>query len=151
MQNFKAHESLEEENDNFLVLWGTIAGRAQGLDTPSAIGRATMLFVTAQAASLLWAPVMGFIMDRIIMPTIQGMAAENREYRGILYAGLILTEDGPKVLEFNCRFGDPETQVVLPRLESDILPLLLDSADAVLQETTVEWKKEVALGVVLAS
>ncbi|MDG2799890.1 phosphoribosylglycinamide synthetase C domain-containing protein, partial [Vibrio parahaemolyticus] len=74
---------------------------------------------------------------------------ENRSFTGILYAGLILTNDGPKVIEFNARFGDPETEVVLPRLEND----LVDVCNAVLDESelTLQWSDEAVIGVVLAS
>ncbi len=77
------------------------------------------------------------------------MIAENRSFTGILYAGLILTNDGPKVIEFNARFGDPETEVVLPRLEND----LVDVCNAVLDESelTLQWSEEAVIGVVLAS
>ena len=77
------------------------------------------------------------------------MIAENRSFTGILYAGLILTNDGSKVIEFNARFGDPETEVVLPRLEND----LVDVCNAVLDESelTLQWSEEAVIGVVLAS
>jgi phosphoribosylamine--glycine ligase len=66
-----------------------------------------------------------FVMDRVLLPTVGGMAAAGTPYRGVLYAGLMLTRDGPRVLEFNCRFGDPETQVILPLLEDDLAELML--------------------------
>ena len=77
------------------------------------------------------------------------MIQENRSFTGILYAGLILTNDGPKVIEFNARFGDPETEVVLPRLEND----LVDVCNAILDESelTLQWSEEAVIGVVLAS
>ncbi|RWS41650.1 phosphoribosylamine--glycine ligase [Bacillus mycoides] len=85
----------------------------------------------------------------VLHPTAKAMIQENRSFTGILYAGLILTNDGPKVIEFNARFGDPETEVVLPRLEND----LVDVCNAVLDESelTLEWSKEAVIGVVLAS
>ncbi|MGH0486402.1 phosphoribosylamine--glycine ligase [Bacillus mycoides] len=85
----------------------------------------------------------------VLHPTAKAMIAENRSFTGILYAGLILTNDGPKVIEFNARFGDPETEVVLPRLEND----LVDVCNAVLDESelTLKWSKEAVIGVVLAS
>jgi phosphoribosylamine--glycine ligase len=91
------------------------------------------------------------IMDEIIAPAIKGMKEEGRPYRGALYAGLMVTDDGPKVLEFNCRFGDPETQVILPRLESDLIPALLACIDGRLKDIELKWRDEAAVCVVLAS
>ncbi len=91
------------------------------------------------------------IMDTVITPVIQGMAAEGREYRGVLYAGLMLTEDGPKVLEFNCRFGDPETQVVLLRLEGSFAALVKSAADGQLAPGGLSWRREVVACVVAAA
>jgi len=92
-----------------------------------------------------------FIMEKIIYPTIKGMKQVGREFRGVLYAGLILDESGPKVLEFNARFGDPETQAILLRLKSDIIPILEGSADGNLFDVNVEWDSRVSACVVLAS
>ncbi|CUB50504.1 Phosphoribosylamine--glycine ligase [Bacillus subtilis] len=85
----------------------------------------------------------------VLHPTAKAMIQENRSFTGILYAGLILTNDGPKVIEFNARFGDPETEVVLPRLEND----LVDVCNAILDESelTLQWSEESVIGVVLAS
>ncbi|OOL09558.1 phosphoribosylamine--glycine ligase [Bacillus cereus] len=85
----------------------------------------------------------------VLHPTAKAMIQENRSFTGILYAGLILTNDGPRVIEFNARFGDPETEVVLPRLEND----LVDVCNAVLDESelTLQWSDEAVIGVVLAS
>jgi len=85
----------------------------------------------------------------VLHPTAKAMIEENRSFTGILYAGLILTNDGPKVIEFNARFGDPETEVVLPRLEND----LVDVCNAILDESelTLQWSEEAVIGVVLAS
>ncbi|MBN2369104.1 MAG: phosphoribosylamine--glycine ligase [Vicinamibacteria bacterium] len=91
------------------------------------------------------------IVQEIVLPTVAGMAAEGRPFRGVLYAGLMMTESGPKVLEFNARFGDPEAQVVLPRMRSDIVPLLLAVARGDLDDVKVEWAKEPSVCVVLAS
>lgn len=87
--------------------------------------------------------------ETVLHPTAKAMIQENRSFTGILYAGLILTNDGPKVIEFNARFGDPETEVVLPRLEND----LVDVCNAVLDESelTLQWSEESVIGVVLAS
>jgi phosphoribosylamine--glycine ligase len=87
----------------------------------------------------------------ILKPTIDGLRKEDCEYRGVLYCGLMMTESGPKVLEYNVRFGDPETQVVIPRLKSDIVPILLACADGELGKTKAEWTDEAAVCVVLAS
>ena len=83
--------------------------------------------------------------------TIAAMRAEGRPFAGILYAGLMLTDDGPKVLEFNARFGDPETQAVLPRLKSDLVDIFLAIIDGRLDEMTIEWHEEAAVCVVMAS
>jgi phosphoribosylamine---glycine ligase len=91
------------------------------------------------------------IMQEIVLPTIKGMAAEGRRYQGVLYAGLMITDKGPKVLEFNARFGDPETQVIMARMRSDIVPVLQGVADGQLKEGKIEWAKEPAVCVVLAS
>jgi phosphoribosylamine--glycine ligase len=91
------------------------------------------------------------IMQDIVLPTIAGMAAEGRKYQGVLYVGLMVTEKGPKVLEYNARFGDPETQVIMARMRSDLVPILQQVADGALKETRVEWAKEPAVCVVLAS
>jgi phosphoribosylamine--glycine ligase len=88
----------------------------------------------------------------IIEPTLAALRRRGLDYRGVLYAGLILTADGPKVIEFNCRFGDPETQVVLPMLESDLLELCLATAEGRLSEAPpLQWRSGAAVGVVLAS
>ena len=90
------------------------------------------------------------IMKSIILPTIQGMSSEGRPYTGVLYAGLMLTPDGPKVLEYNCRFGDPETQVQMLRLEDDLAEVMLKVARGNLGDTKLNWKKEAAACVVVA-
>lgn len=90
------------------------------------------------------------VMKTIIMPTIQGMAAEGRVYTGVLYAGLMLTPDGPKVLEYNCRFGDPETQVQMLRLEDDLADICLKAATGNLDVAKLTWRKEAAACVVVA-
>lgn len=91
------------------------------------------------------------IMKTIIEPAIQGMAKEGIPYQGFLYAGLMITPDGePKVLEFNCRLGDPETEVILPRLQSDLITLCEMALQQKLDQCTLEWDTRFALGVVLA-
>ena len=91
------------------------------------------------------------VMEDVMYPAVAGMKKEGRLYRGILYAGLMLTEAGPKVLEFNCRFGDPETQPILMRLASDLLEALLAASKGSLDKVSLEWKKEAAVCVVMAA
>jgi phosphoribosylamine---glycine ligase len=82
---------------------------------------------------------------------VDALRGEGIAYRGVLYAGLMITEEGPKVLEFNCRFGDPETQVVLPRLRSSLAGLLVDCVQGKLAGHRVRWDRGASVGVVLAS
>jgi len=91
------------------------------------------------------------IMDRIIRPTLAGMAADGHDFTGFLYAGVMLTDSGPRVLEFNVRFGDPETQPVLMRLRSDLVETLLRTLAGDLPELTLDWDDRIALGIVLAA
>ena len=91
------------------------------------------------------------LIERVVRPTIDGMAAEGAAYRGVLYVGAMLTADGPKVLEYNARFGDPETQVLMPRLDGDWLDLLEGAARGTLGDTAPVWKKEAAVCVVMAA
>jgi phosphoribosylamine--glycine ligase len=106
----------------------------------------------AFAPSPLMTPAMtARVMREIVEPVVEGMRAEGHEYRGFLYAGLMLTADGPKVVEFNVRFGDPEAQVVLPLLEGDLAPLLLAAAEGNLPTGACMFASDVAVGVVLAS
>jgi phosphoribosylamine---glycine ligase len=91
------------------------------------------------------------IMQEIILPTVAGLATEGRKYQGVLYAGLMITEKGPRVLEFNARFGDPETQTVMARMRSDIVPILQGVAEGHLKETKIDWAKEAAACIVVAS
>jgi phosphoribosylamine--glycine ligase len=92
------------------------------------------------------------VMDEVINPTLKGMAAEGCEYTGFLYAGLMISADGTiKVLEYNCRFGDPETQPIMMRLQSDLVELCLGALDKRLDKLTTKWDQRVALAVVLAA
>jgi phosphoribosylamine--glycine ligase len=91
------------------------------------------------------------IMQEIVGPTIAGLAAEGRRFQGVPFAGLMMTESGPKVLEFNARFGDPETQVIMARMRSDVVPILDQCARGSLGEIRIEWAKEPAVCVVVAS
>ncbi len=90
-------------------------------------------------------------METIFLPTINAMNAEGRTFKGCLYFGLMLTPDGPKVIEYNCRFGDPETQVVLPLLESDLLTVMKATTEGTLAETEVKFSDKNACCVILAS
>jgi phosphoribosylamine--glycine ligase len=91
------------------------------------------------------------VMERIVTPTIEGMAALGRPYKGVLYAGLMIDADGPKVLEYNVRFGDPECQPLMLRLKSDLLEVLVACAEGRLDEAAVEWHADTALTVVMAA
>ncbi|KXG42616.1 phosphoribosylamine--glycine ligase [Tepidibacillus decaturensis] len=91
------------------------------------------------------------VYDQILLPTVEAMKQEGIPFTGILYAGLMITNEGPMVIEFNARFGDPETQVVLPRLETDLVEVLLAIRDKRLNEMHLEWKKEAAVSVVMVS
>lgn len=91
-------------------------------------------------------------MDAIVYPILRGLKAHSIQYRGVLYVGLMLTDEGPKVLEFNCRFGDPETQVTLPRLKNDFFELCMAAAQGDLSSiSSLEWDERACVGVVLAS
>lgn len=87
----------------------------------------------------------------IMEPIAKALVEDGCHYKGVLYAGLILTEEGPKVLEFNCRLGDPETQVILPRLKTDLLQVMMCTAQGSLEKLTVNWESTACVGVVLAS
>ena len=91
------------------------------------------------------------IMARIVMPVVEGLADDGRPYSGVLYAGVMLTADGPKVLEFNARFGDPECQPLLLRLKSDLLPALIACAEGRMDDIALEWHDDPALVVVMAT
>jgi len=92
-----------------------------------------------------------YCMEHIFRPTIEAMNRENRKFKGVLYFGLILTKNGPKVLEYNARFGDPETQVVLPRLKTDIIDIFNAVIDETLDSLKIEWDNNAAVCVILAS
>jgi phosphoribosylamine--glycine ligase len=90
-------------------------------------------------------------MDEIVVPTMRAMAAMGAPYKGVLFAGLMITKDGPKLIEYNCRFGDPETQVLMLRLMSDLVPALMASRDGVLKSFDLRWYPDSALTVVMAA
>jgi len=91
------------------------------------------------------------VMDDIITPTVEAMAKEGKPYKGVLFAGLMIGEEGPKVIEFNCRFGDPECQPIMARLQSDALEMLLAAAKGQLDKIKLKWDPRVALTVVMAA
>ena len=90
-------------------------------------------------------------MERIILPTVRAMAAAGTPFKGVLYAGLMITQKGPELIEYNVRFGDPECQVLMMRLKSDILAALLATSDGVLSDFALQWHDQSALSVVMAS
>lgn len=91
------------------------------------------------------------VMTKIIEPTIQGMAERGAPYKGVLYAGLMITKDGPKLIEYNVRFGDPECQVLVARLMSDLVPLLVATYDGTLDQMDARWNDKAAMTVVMAA
>lgn len=95
--------------------------------------------------------VQKFCQEKIFQPTVDAMKAEGREFKGIIFFGLILTEDGPKVLEYNCRFGDPEAQVVLPRMENDLIDVIEACIDGKLDQVELKFRPETCVCLVLAS
>ena len=115
----------------------------QGLNTGGMGTIAPNPFYTAEVAERC--------MKEIFVPTIEAMKAEGRPFKGCLYFGLMITKDGPKVIEYNCRFGDPETQVVLPLLKSDLLTVMQATTEGRLAETAVEFSDGAACCVVMAS
>ncbi len=92
-----------------------------------------------------------YIMETIIVPTVAGMKAEGAPYQGVLFAGLMITADGPQLLEFNVRFGDPECQALIPRLKSDLLTAMVATSDGQLDHLDLRWSEAAALTVVMAS
>jgi phosphoribosylamine--glycine ligase len=89
--------------------------------------------------------------DEIMKPLLRGLIQEGVTFNGLLYPGLIVTSDGPRVLEFNCRFGDPETQALLPRMRSDLVPLFEATIDGKIERCAIQWDTRAAVTVVLAS
>jgi phosphoribosylamine--glycine ligase len=93
----------------------------------------------------------GQVMERMIMPTLRAMARDGRPFKGVLFAGLMLTEAGPKLLEFNVRFGDPECQALMMRLQSDLVPALLAARDGILNRVDLRWYDQASVCVVMAA
>ena len=102
-------------------------------------------------APVLTEEIMDEVVERILVPTVHAMNEEGRRFRGLLYAGLMLTGGGPKVLEYNVRFGDPETQPIMMRLKSDLFDLLDATVRGKLADQVIEWNDDPAVCVVLAS
>ena len=102
-------------------------------------------------APVMTEAVIARTMDEIIRPTVAAMAARGTPFKGVLFAGLMITDEGPKLIEYNVRFGDPETQVLMLRLESDLLAALLATADGTLGSLELRWRKDAALTVVMAA
>jgi phosphoribosylamine--glycine ligase len=98
-----------------------------------------------------WTPELAReVQETIMVPTVRALAQAGCAFKGVLYGGLMVTADGPKVLEFNCRLGDPETQVILPRLKTDLVDILLAVAEGTLNQTQIEWSTDACVGVVMA-
>lgn len=106
---------------------------------------------TYSPAPIITKEIAAQVDETVFKPMLAAMAAEGAPFVGILYAGLMITKDGPKVIEFNCRFGDPETQVVLPRLQNDIIDIFEACIDGTLDRIKLEWRPEAAVCVVLAA
>jgi phosphoribosylamine--glycine ligase len=106
---------------------------------------------TYAPAPVVTADILEQIKQQVLQPTVDAMRAEGRIYRGCLYAGLMINEDGPKVIEFNARFGDPETQVVLPLLASDLVTVMEACVDGKLADVEVSWEEKAAVCVVMAA
>jgi phosphoribosylamine---glycine ligase len=102
-------------------------------------------------APVMTATMVQRTMDEIIKPTVVGMAKRGMPFKGVLFAGLMITDTGPKLIEYNARFGDPETQVLMMRLKSDLLTALIAAADGALKAFDLRWKDDVALTVVMAA
>lgn len=91
------------------------------------------------------------VMDNVISPVIKGLAKEGKPFKGVLYAGIMVTKDGPKVLEFNTRFGDPETQAIMPRLKSDLVEAMMNAIEGKLENYKMSWDSRSCVSVVMAS
>ena len=105
----------------------------------------------ASPAPLMTLALQSRVMDEIVQPTLAGMAVRGTPFQGVLYAGLMITDDGPKLIEYNVRFGDPECQVLMLRLKSDLLPILYAAATSRLNGQTIEWHDDAAIATVMAT
>ncbi|MFN3075609.1 MAG: phosphoribosylamine--glycine ligase [Alphaproteobacteria bacterium] len=150
-------EFLEGEEASFFALVdGTTALPLVAAQDHKAVGDGDTGPNTGGMGAYSPAPVVtqavsDLVMSDIILPTVRGMAAEGMPYRGVLFAGLMIGRDGPKLLEFNVRFGDPECQVLMMRLKSDLLSALIAACDGQLANFDLRWRNESALVVVLAA
>jgi phosphoribosylamine--glycine ligase len=95
--------------------------------------------------------LMRWVEEHILVPTVHTMKRGRQPFRGVLYAGLMITADGPKLIEYNVRFGDPETQVLMPRLDGDLLEILLAAAEGRLADVSPRWSEDAALTIVMAA
>ena len=145
-----------EEASFFALVDGTTALPLVSAQDHKAVGDGDTGPNTGGMGAYSPAPVMtealeAEVMDTIIMPSVKAMADAGAPYVGVLYAGLMITEDGPKILEYNVRFGDPECQVLMMRLKSDLLPALIAAADGQLANMDLRWHDDAALVVVMAA
>ncbi len=102
-------------------------------------------------APIMTAAMNARVMDEIILPTVRAMKAMGAPFKGVLFAGLMITKDGPQLIEYNVRFGDPETQVLMLRLMSDLVPALVAARDGQLKNFDLRWYPDAALTVVMAA
>ena len=150
-------EPLKGEEASFMALVdGAVALPLAGAQDHKAVGEGDTGPNTGGMGAYSPAPVLGEartaeVLERIIAPAVAGMAAEGRPFRGLLYAGLMITAAGPQLIEFNVRFGDPECQAVFPRLRSDIVPALLATCDGQLSHLDLRWREEACVCVVAAA
>ena len=150
-------EFLDGEEASFFVLVdGTTALPLGSAQDHKAVGDGDIGPNTGGMGAYSPAPIVteemhAKIMERIIEPTVAAMAAEGRPYKGMLYAGVMIVDGEPLLLEYNARFGDPECQVLMPRLKSDFLPALIATTDGILDQVDLRWREEAALTVVLAT
>ncbi len=147
---------IGEEASFFALVDGETALPLAGAQDHKAVGEGDTGPNTGGMGAYSPAPVLddalsARVMTEIIEPTVTGMAAEGHPFKGVLYAGLMITEDGPQLLEYNVRFGDPECQVLMARLKSDIVPALMAAHDGELDRFDLRWRDDAALCVVMAS
>jgi phosphoribosylamine---glycine ligase len=150
-------EFLEGEEASFFALsdgkhvipFGTAQDHKRAFDGDS--GPNTGGMGAYSPAPIMTDAMIGRAMREIVEPTVAALARRGIAYCGVLYAGLMLTADGPKLIEYNCRFGDPECQVLMLRLRDDLLTILSAAVDGILDKISVRWSDEAALAVVMAA